>query len=406
MTFPDQRKPKIGLVLTGGGAKGAYQIGCWKALRKAGLTDLGALAGTSVGAMNATLIAANKLEDAEAAWKGLGWRGVVGIQPRKVLLFPFWILAAVFSEFSLAKMLGISGSLIIPKRKFLLGVIVPNRGGNWPLWTMVGVAAWGILGVLDEMARRVFLGWLFTTNQPLGERLYSILSDADIETMKRAQVPVYAALSRYRPGAGWVPRYVRLDKLNRKGVVDTLLRSAAIPGIFPVRRAAGRHSVDGGCTDNIPAAPLLFDSEVQVNLVFVIKVNKGARQAGKFRHFFASVSKKLLGRSRVRKESDQEELIQWSRAKWEAHGRRHPPSRPRKRPGPEPVLSDRGFPDAKSESPRSFPRIVSVVPSKPIGSFPFGTFWFSKAKAGKLIELGEKDMEAALAKLKSEFTPT
>lgn len=39
---------EYGLVLEGGGAKGAYQIGAWKALREAGV-KLKGIAGTSVG---------------------------------------------------------------------------------------------------------------------------------------------------------------------------------------------------------------------------------------------------------------------------------------------------------------------------------------------------------------------
>lgn len=42
---------EYGLVLEGGGAKGAYQIGAWKALREAGV-KLKGIAGTSVGALN------------------------------------------------------------------------------------------------------------------------------------------------------------------------------------------------------------------------------------------------------------------------------------------------------------------------------------------------------------------
>ena len=40
---------EYGLVLDGGGARGAYQIGAWKALTEAGV-KVSAVAGTSVGA--------------------------------------------------------------------------------------------------------------------------------------------------------------------------------------------------------------------------------------------------------------------------------------------------------------------------------------------------------------------
>ncbi len=44
-----------GLVLEGGGAKGSYQIGAYKALKELGI-EIGGVAGTSVGAINSALI--------------------------------------------------------------------------------------------------------------------------------------------------------------------------------------------------------------------------------------------------------------------------------------------------------------------------------------------------------------
>ena len=46
---------EYGLVFDGGGARGAYQIGAWKALKEAGIR-IHAVAGTSVGALNGALI--------------------------------------------------------------------------------------------------------------------------------------------------------------------------------------------------------------------------------------------------------------------------------------------------------------------------------------------------------------
>ena len=62
----------IGLVLAGGGGKGAYQIGAWKYLREAGLDRyVSAVSGTSVGALNAALFAAGDLEQAENLWRNI-----------------------------------------------------------------------------------------------------------------------------------------------------------------------------------------------------------------------------------------------------------------------------------------------------------------------------------------------
>ena len=50
------KQNRIGLVLDGGGGKGAYQIGVWKAMREFGLDkQVAAVAGTSVGGLNAAL---------------------------------------------------------------------------------------------------------------------------------------------------------------------------------------------------------------------------------------------------------------------------------------------------------------------------------------------------------------
>ncbi|PKN80690.1 MAG: hypothetical protein CVU48_01165 [Candidatus Cloacimonetes bacterium HGW-Cloacimonetes-1] len=49
---------KLGLVLSGGGAKGAYQLGVWKALEENGLAKhVVAVSGSSVGALNAIMFA-------------------------------------------------------------------------------------------------------------------------------------------------------------------------------------------------------------------------------------------------------------------------------------------------------------------------------------------------------------
>src|SRR6516162_8216254 len=62
---PEELKSKFGqivLVFQGGGALGAYQGGVYQALHEAGV-EPDWLIGTSIGAINASLIAGNKPED-------------------------------------------------------------------------------------------------------------------------------------------------------------------------------------------------------------------------------------------------------------------------------------------------------------------------------------------------------
>ena len=66
------------LALEGGGAKGAYQIGAWRALREAGIR-ISAVSGTSVGAMNGALIAMGDLEKAEGVWRDIRYSKVMDV---------------------------------------------------------------------------------------------------------------------------------------------------------------------------------------------------------------------------------------------------------------------------------------------------------------------------------------
>ena len=67
-----------GLVLEGGGAKGSYQIGAWKALREAGISIKG-ISGASVGALNGALICMDDLETAEYIWENISYSRVMDI---------------------------------------------------------------------------------------------------------------------------------------------------------------------------------------------------------------------------------------------------------------------------------------------------------------------------------------
>lgn len=62
----------LGLALSGGGGKGAYQIGVWRALIELGWDSrITAVSGASVGALNAALIGCTDYEHAEALWKSI-----------------------------------------------------------------------------------------------------------------------------------------------------------------------------------------------------------------------------------------------------------------------------------------------------------------------------------------------
>lgn len=69
---------EYGIVLDGGGARGAYQIGAWKALKEAGV-KINAVAGTSVGALNGALICMDGIENAEKIWTNMTFSKVMDV---------------------------------------------------------------------------------------------------------------------------------------------------------------------------------------------------------------------------------------------------------------------------------------------------------------------------------------
>ena len=71
----------VGIVFSGGGGKGAYQIGVWKALRELQLESrVKVIAGTSVGALNAALFLKGNLENAERIWDSISPQALMPLE--------------------------------------------------------------------------------------------------------------------------------------------------------------------------------------------------------------------------------------------------------------------------------------------------------------------------------------
>lgn len=116
---------EYGIVLEGGGAKGAYQIGAWKALREAGV-KIKAIAGASVGSLNGALMCMDDLENAERIWKNICYSDVMDVDDE-------WmesIKSKDFKAMDLGEVLAVSwqvirdrGFDITPLRNLMAGAI-------------------------------------------------------------------------------------------------------------------------------------------------------------------------------------------------------------------------------------------------------------------------------------------
>ena len=74
----------FGLVLEGGGAKGAYQIGAWKALREQGV-DIKGVAGTSVGALNGAMVVQDDFDKAYEVWHNISFGKILKVDEEIIL---------------------------------------------------------------------------------------------------------------------------------------------------------------------------------------------------------------------------------------------------------------------------------------------------------------------------------
>lgn len=86
---------EYGIVLEGGGAKGAYQIGVWKALLEYDVR-IKAISGASVGALNGALICMGDYERAASLWENITYSQVMNVDDDKMDKF----IKGVFREFS------------------------------------------------------------------------------------------------------------------------------------------------------------------------------------------------------------------------------------------------------------------------------------------------------------------
>lgn len=81
---------KHAFVLSGGGSRGAYEIGVWQALRETGYA-IDIVTGTSVGALNGAMVAQDDFELAQELWKELETCMVFDFGPKKHTGFSFEI---------------------------------------------------------------------------------------------------------------------------------------------------------------------------------------------------------------------------------------------------------------------------------------------------------------------------
>ena len=249
----------IGLVLAGGGAKGAYEVGVWQAMSESGCAkDVVAISGTSVGALNAALFATVKdPKKCETAWlKSIGaaftpnTNKVHDVLQKTIDDYDSLLAEKTVnkSEVSTADFLGAAMALVMTAIARTGNGVATATGGST-----------NAIGVCDSrMLRKV---------------LNEILPDCTFPS----HPAVYATAVNKRKSA---QKVFPLSGLDRQSVVERLMASSALPLVFDSIEIDGEPYVDGGYEliggDNVPISPIARNHP-EVKTVVVVYLKEEAK---------------------------------------------------------------------------------------------------------------------------------
>ena len=225
--FRKDKNGQVVLVLQGGGALGAYQVGVYQALHEAGV-EPDWIIGTSIGAINAALIAGNKPEDRLARLEEF-WRRVKSPQG---LLPQLSGVSEVWSYWS-TLLGGISG------------FFKPNPLAFWSMHF-----PWGV----DHAA--------FYSTAALRETLAELVDFSIINTgsprLTVGAANVQTSMMRY------------FDSRESEIGTEQIMASGALPPAFPAICIDNEYYWDGGILSNTPTEVIFDDYPRRNSLIFAV----------------------------------------------------------------------------------------------------------------------------------------
>ncbi|MBI4291354.1 MAG: patatin-like phospholipase family protein [Betaproteobacteria bacterium] len=230
-TAPPKRLPgQVVLVLQGGGALGAYQVGVYQAMHEAGV-EPDWIIGTSIGAINGAIIAGNRVEDRfarlAAFWKGL--------ERERHAALPWWPPAGN----PLANLATLTHG--IP------GFFAPNPQALWGLQAQMGA----------ESAA-------FYVAAPLRDTLLDLI---DFDLLNSGKVRLSLGAVGVADGE---MRY--FDSREENIELEHVMASGALPPAFPAVRIDGELYWDGGIYSNTPVEAVLDERPRRDSLIFAVNV--------------------------------------------------------------------------------------------------------------------------------------
>ena len=218
------------LVLQGGGALGAYQVGVYEALAEAGV-EPDWVVGTSIGAINAGLIAGSPKRERIERLREF-WKRVEHGYPAASFL-PAWMAASARNAVSVAN--GVP-AFFQPQLAAFLSPHVP-----------LGPDAAG-----------------YYTTRPLAETLGELI---DFDQLNSGDVRLTVGASKVSNS-----EMVYFDSRDMEIDVRHIMASGALPPAFPAVRIDGELYWDGGILSNTPVEVVFDDNPRRSSLVFAVHI--------------------------------------------------------------------------------------------------------------------------------------
>ena len=255
---------RYGLVLSGGGAKGAYEVGVWQALHEAGLAgEVAAVSGTSIGAVNAALFASwPDPKGAERLW--LENLGKAFVPNDRVLQMASERKFAEFLDGKLRSYAEVAGISVASLPEDSRRAIERESRNEFARKGILRDLATALKTYQDSLVGKAHDGLCD------GNVLRTVLEENLPTNWPRATPRVYVTALMNDEGR---PQAFCLNEGTSEDRILRLLASTAIPAVFPPVKIDGMVYIDGGCEvrggDNTPLKPIL-DHHSDIKTVIVV----------------------------------------------------------------------------------------------------------------------------------------
>lgn len=198
----------IALVLSGGGGKGAYQIGSWKALVDCGV-EIGGVYGTSVGALNAAGVSMGDFERARDVWLNMDENMVMDQSPEfKQLLDTIRSKTRLVEKFrTMKRVLSDTGIDVTPLRREVESLISEKMVRESGL--DLGIVTYSI----TEMKPKLML----LENIPNGKLVDYIMASANYPIFRREEIDSKKFID------GGVYKNIPLDMAKKRGFKNIVI---------------------------------------------------------------------------------------------------------------------------------------------------------------------------------------